>query len=240
MAILRCENVTQRFGELAAVDDVSFEVEEGEVFGIAGPNGAGKTTLFNVITGFYKGTGKIFFKNENILGLKTHQVCHKGIVRTFQIPTLFLTLTLAENITVGAHYGGQGSQGEQERINEAIKLTGLTGKEDVIAENLNLFDKKRTMLAAGLATKPKLFLLDEPIGGLSPTETTDFINLVKQINQEIGLTIIIIEHLMKVLTELSTRMMILHNGARIALGPPAEVCSDQRVLDVYLGSKHHA
>lgn len=240
MAILRCEKVTQRFGELAAVKDLSFEVEAGEIFGIAGPNGAGKTTLFNVITGFYKGTGKIFFENENILGLKTHQICHKGIVRTFQIPTLFLTLSMLENVRVGAHYGVHGSSGELERADEAIELTGLQGKENVIAENLNLFDKKRTMLAAGLATKPKLFLLDEPIGGLSPTETTDFMNLVKKINQEIGLTIIIIEHLMKVLTELSARMMILHNGERIALGPPQEVCSDQRVLDVYLGSKHHA
>jgi branched-chain amino acid transport system ATP-binding protein len=235
MNILRCENVTRRFGELVAVKDLSFEVEKGEVFGIAGPNGAGKTTLFNVITGFYRGSGVIIFDNVNIMGLRPYQVCHKGIARTFQIPQLFLTLPVVDNVKVGAHFGVQGGHDERAIINEAINLVGLQGKENVIAANLNLFDKKLTMLAAALATKPKLLLLDEPVGGLSPTEVKQCVALVHKINQELGLTVIVIEHLMKVLTEISRRLMILHNGEKICLGPPQEVINDKRVIEVYLG-----
>ena len=235
MKILRCENVTQRFGELAAVKNLSFEVEKGEIFGIAGPNGAGKTTLFNLITGFYRGSGNIIFDNVSIMVLRPHQVCHKGIARTFQIPQLFLTLPVVDNVKVGAHFGVRGAKKEKENIDEVINLVGLQGKENVIAANLNLFDKKLTMLAAALATKPKLLLLDEPIGGLSPTEVRQFVALVQKINQELGLTVIIIEHLMKVLTEVSQRLMILHNGEKICIGPPQEVTKDKRVIEVYLG-----
>jgi branched-chain amino acid transport system ATP-binding protein len=235
MEILRCENVTRRFGELVAVKDLSFEVEKGEIFGIAGPNGAGKTTLFNVITGFYRGSGVIIFDNVNITGLRPHQVCRKGIARTFQIPQLFVTLPVVDNVKVGAHFGVQGGHDERAIINETINLVGLQGKENVIAANLNLFDKKLTMLASALATKPKLLLLDEPIGGLSPTEVKQSVALVHKINQELGLTVIVIEHLMKVLTKISRRLMILHNGEKICLGPPQEVTNDKRVIEVYLG-----
>jgi len=233
--ILQANKVTKYFGELAAVKDLSFEVERGEIFGIAGPNGAGKTTLFNVITGFYQGSGDIIFDNINISRLRPHQVCRKGIARTFQIPELFLTLPVLENVKVGTHFGAHGVQNEKEHINEVINLVGLQGRGNVIAANLNLFDKKLTMLAAALATKPKLLLLDEPIGGLSPTEVRQTITLFQKINQELGLTIIVIEHLMKVLTELSHRLMILHNGEKICIGPPQEVTKDKRVIEVYLG-----
>ena len=180
MAILRCEKVTQRFGELPAVKDLSFEVEKGEIFGIAGPNGAGKSTLFNVITGFYRGSGDIIFDGRNISGLRPHQICHRGIARTFQIPELFLTLSIVDNVRVGAHFGERGVHDERERIKEAINFVGLQGKENVIAANLNLFDKKLTLLAAALATKPKLLLLDEPIGGLSPIELGQLIALIQK------------------------------------------------------------
>lgn len=235
MKILQLNKVTQRFGQLAAVNNLSFEVEEGEIFGIAGPNGAGKSTLFNVITGFYRGSGDIIFEGGNIRGLKPHQICHKGIARTFQIPELFLTLPLVENVKVGAHFGVRGARGERERINEAINFVGLQGKENVFAANLNLFDKKTTLLAAALATKPKLLLLDEPIGGLSPTEVRESVALIRKINKELGLTIIVIEHLMKVLTKISQRLMILHNGEKICLGSPEEVTKNKRVIEVYLG-----
>jgi len=235
MAILRCEKVTQRFGQLAAVNELCFEVEKGEVFGIAGPNGAGKTTLFNVIAGFYRGSGDIIFDGRSIMGLRPHQICQRGISRTFQIPQLFRTLPVIDNVRVGAHFGGRGGRDERESINEAINLVGLQGKESVIAANLNLFDKKLTMLAAALATKPKLLLLDEPIGGLSPTEVSKFIALIQKINQETGLTVIVIEHLMKVLTGISQRLMIIHNGEKICIGPPQEVTQDKRVIEVYLG-----
>ena len=235
MSILQLNKVTQRFGELAAVNNLSFEVEEGEIFGIAGPNGAGTSTLFNVITGFYRGSGDIIFDGSNIRGLKPHQICHKGIARTFQIPELFLTLPIVENVKVGAHFGVQGAHDERECIKEVIDFVGLQGKENVIAANLNLFDKKTTLLAAALATKPKLLLLDEPIGGLSPVEVTESVALMKKINKELGLTIIVIEHLMKVLTEVSQRLMILHSGEKICIGPPKEVIKDKQVIEIYLG-----
>jgi branched-chain amino acid transport system ATP-binding protein len=238
MEILQVNNVTQRFGQLAAVKDLSFEVEKGEIFGIAGPNGAGKSTLFNVITGFYHGSGDIIFDGTNISGLRPHQICHKGIARTFQIPQLFLTLPMVENVRVGAHFGVRGAHDERERINEAISLVGLQGKEKVIAANLNLFDKKLTLIAAALATKPKLLLLDEPIGGLSPTEVRESVALIQKINKELGLTIIVIEHLMKVLTKIAQRLMILHNGEKICLGSPEEVAKDKRVIEVYLGVEY--
>jgi len=235
MAILRCEKVTQRFGQLAAVNELCFEVEKGEIFGIAGPNGAGKTTLFNVLTGFYRGSGDIIFDGRSIMGLRPYQICRRGISRTFQIPQVFRTLPVIDNVKVGAHFGGRGERDERESINEAINLVGLQGKESVIAANLNLFDKKLAMLAAALATKPKLLLLDEPAGGLSPIETRDFLALIRKLNQETGLTVIVIEHLMKVLTGISQRLMIIHNGEKICIGPPQEVTKDKRVIEVYFG-----
>lgn len=240
MNILEVKNVTQRFGELAAVDRLSFEVEEGEIFGIAGPNGAGKSTLFNSITGFYHYTGDIIFNGKSIAGLRPHQVCHRGIARTFQIPQFFLTMTVLDNLKVGAHFGKRTGLDESKNIREVIEFLELTGKENIVSSHLNLYDKKLTMLGNALVTRPKLLMVDEPIGGLSPTETKDFMDIFKRINQEWGITMIVIEHLMKVLTELSARMMIIHNGVKITLGPPDEVCSDQRVIDVYLGSRHHA
>ena len=235
MKILQVNNVTQCFGQLVAVKDLSFEVEKGEIFGIAGPNGAGKTTLFNLVTGFYRGSGDIIFDGRSIRGLRPHQICHRGIASTFQIPELFLTLPIVENVKVGVHFGGRGAHDERECINEAISFVGLQGKENVIAANLNLFDKKLTMLAAALATKPKLLLLDEPISGLSPTEAREYMTLIQRTKKELGLTIIVIEHLMKVLTEISQRLMILHNGEKICIGPPKEVTKDKRVIEVYLG-----
>lgn len=235
MKILQVKNLTKYFGELAAVKELSFEVEKGEIFGIAGPNGAGKSTVFNLIAGVYRGSGDIVFDNMNISKLRPYQVCHKGIARTFQIPETFITLSLFDNVKIGAHFGGAGAHDEKENINEAVNFVGLQGKENAITANLNLFDKKRTMLAAALVTKPKLLLLDEPIGGLSPTETKQSVDLFQKINKELGITIIIIEHLMKVLVGLSQRLMILQNGEEICIGPPREVVKDKRVIEVYLG-----
>jgi len=235
MKILQLNKVTQLFGQLAAVNNLSFEVEKGEVFGIAGPNGAGKSTLFNVITRFYRGSGDIIFDGRSIRVLRPHQVCYRGIARTFQIPELFSTLPVVENVKVGAHFGEQGAHHERERINEAINFVGLQSKRNVLAANLNLFDKKMTMLAIALATKPKLLLLDEPVGGLSPTEVTDSVDLIKKINKELGLTIIVIEHLMKVLIEVSQRLMILQNGEKVCIGPPQEITQDKKVIEIYLG-----
>lgn len=235
MKILRVNKVTKCFGELAAVKDLSFEVERGEIFGMAGPNGSGKTTLFNVITGFYQGSGDIIFDNVNISRLRPHQICHKGIARTFQVPTLFSTVTVYQNIRVGAHFGVLKGKNEKERIDRVIDFVGLRGRENIIAESLDLFDKRLTMLAAALATEPRLLLVDEPIAGLSPREARDAVALFQKINRELGITVIIIEHLMKVLVEVSHRLMVLNNGEKICIGPPREVTRNKEVIEVYLG-----
>lgn len=232
--ILHVEKANKRFGKLVAVKDVSFEVEKGEIFGIAGPNGSGKTTLFNLISGALRGSGNIVFDNLNISGLRPDQICQKGIARTFQIPVVFPTLTVFRNVEVGAYFGVQGTQRKKETINEVINFVGLQGKENVVAAGIDLFSKKMTMLAAALATKPKLLLLDEVVAGLSPTETSQFVELVGKINRELGVTIMVIEHLMKVLTEICQRLMILHYGEQICIGPPKEVTENSRVREIYL------
>lgn len=239
MSILKAERVSKHFGKLAAVNDVSFEVEKGEVFGIAGPNGAGKSTLFNLIGGMFTYTGKIYFDGDNITGLRPYEICHKGIARTFQIPTLFSTLSVFENVRVGAHFGvRKQDRGEAEKglINEVIAFTGLGGKENALAGALNLFDKKLTMLAAALATKPKLLMVDEPMSGLSPPEIKRFIELLKRINSELGVTIIMIEHIMKVLIKVCQRLMILNDGEIISIGEPLQVSKDKKVVEVYVGT----
>ena len=140
--MLKCKNITKRFGKLIAVNDLSFEVKKGEIFGIAGPNGAGKTTLFNFITGIYRGSGEIVFEGENIRGLKPYKICHRGIARTFQIPQVFLTLNVYDNVRVGAHFGDSGIKNEMKNISEVIDFVDLNGKENVIGSNLKLLDKK--------------------------------------------------------------------------------------------------
>ena len=235
--ILETKQVTKRFGELAAVKDLSFEVDEKGIYGIAGPNGAGKTTLFNVISGIYPGSGEIYYLGERIDRLRPFQVCLKGIARTFQIPSVFSTLTVYDNIRIGAHFGNH-SQGEKKIIKDVLEFIGLTEKQHIEAEHLPLFDKKLTMLGAALATEPKLIMLDEPIGGLSPREIIQSVELFKRINRELGITLIVIEHLMKVLMAISQRMMILHNGEKICVGTPEEVAKDKQVIEVYLGAEY--
>lgn len=235
--ILETKEITKRFGQLAAVKDLSFEVEEKEIFGIAGPNGAGKTTLFNVINGNYSATGEILFLGKRIDRLRPYQVCLRGIARTFQIPSVFSTLTVYDNIRVGAHFGNH-ERDEKNTINEILQFIGLSEKKNTLSKHLSLFDKKITMVGAALATHPRLLMLDEPIGGLSPWEIRQSIDLFKRINKELGITLIVIEHLMKFLMELSNRMMILHNGQKICVGLPEEVSKDKQVIDVYLGAEY--
>jgi branched-chain amino acid transport system ATP-binding protein len=236
--MLECKNLTKRFGKLIAVNNLSFKVKTGEIFGIAGPNGAGKTTLFNLITGVYRGSGEIFFEGENIHGRNPYEICHKGIARTFQIPQVFMTLPVVENVRVGAHFGDSGIKNEMKNIKKVIDFVGLNGKEKLIGANLKLLDKKLVMIASALATRPKLLLLDEPIAGLSPEESRQSIAMFKKINNELGLTIIIIEHFMKVLTELSSRLLILQNGGEICVDSPLAVSKNKKVIECYLGANH--
>ncbi len=238
MAFLENRNVTKYFGNLAAISDLSFEVEKGEVFGIAGPNGAGKTTLFNVIAGVYPCNGKIIFNGVQINGMRPHRICKMGIARTFQLPMVFSSFTVHQNIETGAHFGYAGDEDRSGLVDEIIEFVGLQGKANVEAQHLRLFDKKLTMLGTVLATKPKLLLLDEPASGLNPTEVMDSIKLFKKINEKYSVTIIVIEHLMRVLMGISHRLMILNNGELIAIGPPSQVANNEKVIEVYLGKEY--
>ena len=235
--MLHCNKLTINFGKLTAVNDLNFDVREKEIFGIAGPNGAGKTTLYNLITGVYKGTGEIVFDGNDISRLNPHQICHKGIARTFQIPQLAMSLSAYHNIKLAAHFGNnRDKQNESQIVQNVMEFIGLNDKQGIIADNLSLLDKKLTMVAAAMATKPKLLMFDEPMAGLSPFEIRHLMDLFRKINEELGMTIIIIEHFMKVLTELAQRLMILENGAKLCIGPPEEVTQDKRVIESYLGN----
>ena len=238
--LLETKNLYKSFGELVVVDHLNFDVKQGEIVGIAGPNGAGKSTLFDVITGFYPAKGEVIFNNENILGLQPHKICHRGIARTFQTTQVFSTLPMRTNIGVGAHAGKKGDKDEEQIIREIISFLDLGGKEEITASNLNYLDKKLTMLGAALATKPRLLLLDEPASGLSPTETIEFMESIKKINRELGVTIVIIEHIMKVIIGLCNRLMFLDNGQQVAIGPTQEVANDPRVIELYLGGSTNA
>lgn len=219
---------------------VSFSVNEGEVLGIAGPNGAGKTTLFNLISGALPlTTGDIFFRGAKITNLKPHRVCSLGISRTFQTPVVFPTLTVRDNIRVGAIFGNAGlpKKPSGHLVDEILNLLGLGHINEVLAENLSLYDKKLVMLGAALATEPKLILLDEPAAGLPHGEIENFMNIILKIKQERGLTILIIEHLIDWLRNVSEKMLIIHNGSVMAYGPPGEVVKDASVIDIYLGKE---
>ena len=242
-ALLTCTGVSKHFGALAAVNNLSFEVAEGEVLGIGGPNGAGKTTLFDVISGLNPATGgTVTFEGRDLTGLPPESICHAGIARTFQLNACFESLSLRDNVRVAAFFGRDNrrfaglstGQDTEAHTDTALKAVGLTGKDDAPAGTLPVLDRKLLMLAGALATRPKLLLMDEPVGGLNPRETDHFMETVRNIAAS-GVTIILIEHVMRFLVQLSTRVMIMHHGERIYEGPPKGLTSDRTVIDVYLG-----
>jgi branched-chain amino acid transport system ATP-binding protein len=245
-AIFECDKVTKAYGGLMAVKDVSFTVELGEFFAIVGPNGAGKTTLFDSISGISPATGgKIRFNGQEIQQLRPDRICRLGIARTFQTTVSFESQTVLTNVLVGSVLGLQGGSGNPtllfkpesvEAALDALEFCALLDKQGATIAELSVFERKRLMLATALATRPKLLLLDEPVGGLNRTEREEMVDLARKINQA-GITVLMIEHIMKVVQALANRMQVLHHGETIAAGPPAEVLRDERVIEVYLGGK---
>lgn len=232
--ILETHRACKSFGRLVALHEVDLQVEEGEIFGIAGPNGAGKSTLFNVISGVYPpSSGKIVFDGHDITRLRSHEVCQRGIARTFQIPKAFQTMTVYDNIRVGAIFGA----GRDGGIDEIIDLLNLGNDANKVASNLELYTMKLVMLAAALASDCQLLMLDEPLAGLSIVEVNEFLEVIRKINQERHITIMVIEHLLDTLIHISERMMILHNGEVIYTGEPEKIIEDRKVIEVYLGKE---
>lgn len=242
--ILQTINLSKKFDGLTALADVDLAVEEGEIFGIAGPNGAGKSTLFNVIAGTYPpSSGEIFFAGHNVTRLKAHQICHLGLGRTFQIPQTFQTLSVYDNLRVGALFGqGRGplqkSRLQSEaQIEKTLTFLDLSASRDHPATNLDIYTTKMVMLGSILCTGCRVIMLDEPLAGLSISEIQSFLDLIRKINGEMGITIIIIEHLLDMLIEVSERMLILHNGEIIFFGDPETVRDNEEVVNVYLGKE---
>ena len=232
--MLKAINVTKKFGELKAVNDLSFEVHAGQVFGIAGPNGAGKTTVYNLITGFYSYEGKIEFDGRDISGMPPYRIAKAGIARTFQIPQTFPSLSVQKAISVGSRFGARGGL-NLKHVDEVIHFVDLENERHQTTGLINLLDKKKLMIGAALATKPKILMLDEPMAGCNATEIRSLMDLIAKINSELGITIIIIEHFMKVLTELTESLLIIETGTKIMQDEPVKVVNDPRVIECYLG-----
>ncbi|MBT4873679.1 MAG: ABC transporter ATP-binding protein [Deltaproteobacteria bacterium] len=234
--ILRTEGVSKIFGSLRALHNVDLEIVKGEVFGIAGPNGAGKSTFFNVVAGAFPPTkGRILFDGHDITTLKSHQTCNLGLARTFQVPQTFPTLTVYDNIRVGITFGTTRKTGLKNRIEKTLDFLDLNDVRDVMASNLDLYTTKLVMMAACLATECKLLMLDEPLAGLSISEISDFLKVIRHVNEDGGTTILMIEHILDSLIDISNRMLILDNGEVIYTGDPEGVRTDPRVVEVYLG-----
>jgi len=241
LKLLEVDNVTKRFGGLIALKDISLYVEKGEIVGLIGPNGAGKTTLFNVIAGTYKPEeGSIKFEGKDITRLPPHKICKLGIARTFQTPKPFLNMTVYENVLAAYLFGGASkkvAEVEQEIIS-ILKRLGLKKKRDMPASKLTFYEQRMLEIARSLAMKPKLLLLDEVLAGLNPTETSQAINIIKELHLKDGITIMMIEHNMRAVMNVSDRIIVLHHGEKLAEGRPQEVASDPEVVRVYLGETY--
>jgi len=240
--ILSGTNLTKFFGGVPALSDVDFQLHENEILGLIGPNGAGKTTLFNVITGLHKSDGIIRFRDEIISGLRPDQICKKGIARTFQITKPFLGMSILENAMVGSYFGYHEKMNLKRcraHAEKILSLVLLADKKGFLAAQLTLGERKRLELARALSTGPSIILLDEVVAGLNPTETLEMMELIRKIRDS-GLTILMIEHVMKAVMGISDRIIVLNYGQKIADGKPEAIANNKDVIKSYLGGEVHA
>ena len=234
--ILELDNIYKRFGGLVALKGVSMTVAEGERLGLIGPNGAGKTTLFNVITGIYRpDEGRILYRGTDITSWPPYKRSIAGIARTFQIVRPLANMTVEDNVVVGALMRTQSISEARRIARESIKIAGLEGKEDMLAKDLNLVEKKRLELARALATRPSLLLLDEIAAGLRPREVDSLVETLLKISKT-GITIIMVEHVMRAVMNFAERIVVLHFGEKIAEGSPEEIARNRQVIEAYLGT----
>ena len=240
MSLLSIKKVSMFFGGLAAISDVSFELKKGEILGLIGPNGAGKTTMFNVVNGFYKPTkGEVFFNDRRISGLRPHQVCKLGIARTFQVVKPLQRMSVLDNVIASAFLRKKSRTQAEEVAMETIGFTGLIDDRNVISKSLPLGKRKKLEIARALATQPELLLLDESFAGLNPHELDESIGIIRRIKER-GITIMIIEHHMKVIMSISDRIVVLNYGEKIAEGTPHEIAHNPLVVEAYLGEEKSA
>ncbi len=239
-ALLEVKGVSRYFGGLLALNRVTFQVSPGEIVGIIGPNGAGKTTLFNVINGFYRPSdGEVFFKGTRISGLKPHRICKMGVARTFQVVKPLRRMTVLDNVIASAYLRADSDQEARAKAEEVLHFTGLTQYANVPAQGLPLGKRKVLEIARAIATEPELLLLDESFAGLNPAEQNECIEIIKKIHSR-GITLLIIEHHMKIIMSICHKVIVLNYGEKIAEGTPEEVANNPLVIEAYLGESTDA
>jgi len=236
--VLELYEVSKWFGGNPVLRDITFNIERGEVVGLIGPNGAGKTTLFNVVTGFYRPkTGYVKFEGRDISRLTPEVICGLGICRTFQVTKPFSNIPVLKNVMIGALGREKRIADARKRAEEALEFVGMLDKKNLLGKNLTIADRKRLEIARGLATGPKLFLLDEVMAGLNPSELKEMVQLIHRL-MDAGITLFVIEHIMNVIMSVSHRVIVLDHGEMICGGAPGEVACDQRVIKAYLGEEY--